>query len=413
MIYRAGALAAMVVVLSAGSCSAAKFKAIYSFCVEQDCADGAGTPNDLFYDAAKDTLYGTTWGGGEFGKGTFYSLKRNKKGKWKHSVLFAFPCDTQCPGGYSPGAGLIRDKDGNFYSTSRLGAFGAPGGVFKLVRAGKSWTEVGLYDFCQQPSCADGGSPEGLTYAGEAQGQPYDEVSPLYGVTAMGGGHGDGEVYSLTPNGDGWTFSVIYSFLDAGVPFGALTMDANENLFGRTTGRNSKGAIFELSKKSGEWSVSYWHDLNGASDGEIANRGFFLDSSGIVFGATRLGGDTEFESEGGGTIFELSGSTYQVVHDFCTTQDCRDGMEPAGGLTPDANGNLLGVVDEGGDYAHGGVYRWNGSQSTLLYSFCKKSGCPDGNEPINEVTLDLSGNIYGVVAHNGINSEAGIFELTP
>jgi uncharacterized repeat protein (TIGR03803 family) len=274
MIYRAGALAAMVVVLSAGSCSAAKFKAIYSFCVEQDCADGAGTPNDLFYDAAKDTLYGTTWGGGEFGKGTFYSLKRNKKGKWKHSVLFAFPCDTQCPGGYSPGAGLIRDKDGNFYSTSRLGAFGAPGGVFKLVRAGKSWTEVGLYDFCQQPSCADGGSPEGLTYAGEAQGQPYDEVSPLYGVTAMGGGHGDGEVYSLTPNGDGWTFSVIYSFLDSGVPFGALTMDANENLFGRTTGRNSKGAIFELSKKSGEWSVSYWHDLNGASDGEIANRGF-------------------------------------------------------------------------------------------------------------------------------------------
>jgi hypothetical protein len=29
------------------------------------------------------------------------------------------------------------------------------------------------------------------------------------------------------------------------------------------------------------------------------------------------------------------------------------------------------------------------------------------------VTLDLSGNIYGVLAHNGINSEAGIFELTP
>ncbi|HVV65605.1 MAG TPA: choice-of-anchor tandem repeat GloVer-containing protein [Rhizomicrobium sp.] len=93
--------------------------------------------------------------------------------------------------------------------------------------------------------------------------------------------------------------------------------------------------------------------------------------------------------------------------------DCPDGMGPTGGLAADQSGNLVGVLGQGGKYGHGGVFRWDGSQANLIYSFCKKEGCPDEYDAFNEVVFDSAGDIYGVTAHNGVNSEGSVFELTP
>jgi uncharacterized repeat protein (TIGR03803 family) len=390
----------------------AKLKTIYSFCSEENCTDG-DNPNDLLFDSAGKTIYGTTNYGGTYGHGTFFTLSRGKTGKWKHKVLFEFPCDNSCPGGFIPNAGLIRDKDGNFYGTARLGALSAPGGVFKLAKEGKNWVSQGVYDFCQVQGCADGATPEGLTYAGQASGAVYDGVSPLYGVTNSGGAHNDGEVYSLTPDGGGWTFNVLYSFNGDGFPYGPLTVAANGDLFGTMADPYPRGSIFKISFNGSQWSLVLQHRLNGNTEGSIPGRNLYLDSSGNVFGTARDDGDQEFEPSGGGTLFELSGSTFQVIRSFCSVAECKDGMGPNGGVRADTNGNLIGVLQQGGKFRHGAVYRWNGTESKLLYSFCKKEGCPDGDQPYGEVAFDLSGNVYGMTYTNANGPGGSIFELTP
>jgi uncharacterized repeat protein (TIGR03803 family) len=46
---------------------------LYSFCSQQNCADGA-TPDASLINV-KDTLYGTTFYGGSYGYGTVFALK--------------------------------------------------------------------------------------------------------------------------------------------------------------------------------------------------------------------------------------------------------------------------------------------------------------------------------------------------
>ena len=77
-----------------------------------------------------------------------------------------------------------------------------------------------------------------------------DTAGNLYGTTAAGGwgpcGGGCGKVFKLTPNGSGYTESLVYAFQgsatgDGQNPWGALTADAAGDLYGVTQkgGQNS------------------------------------------------------------------------------------------------------------------------------------------------------------------------------
>src|ERR1700722_8275093 len=98
------------------------------------------------------------------------------------SVLYTFGLGSD--GGY-PRAGLIIDKQGNFYGTSYYGGslsckFGC-GGVYKLTPSG---AETVLYRFSRQPSGpvlkvrVDGAYP--------ASGVILDSQGNLYGTTVAG-----------------------------------------------------------------------------------------------------------------------------------------------------------------------------------------------------------------------------------
>ena len=106
--------------------------------------------------------------------------------------------------------------------------------MFELSpRQNGTWSETVLYTFTGVP---DGGQP--LVGA-----LIRDGAGNLYGMTVAGGiatgcpfgSGGCGTVFELSPNGSGWTETVLYRFTgeaDGSGPIGPVTMDAHGNLYG-------------------------------------------------------------------------------------------------------------------------------------------------------------------------------------
>jgi uncharacterized repeat protein (TIGR03803 family) len=111
--------------------------------------------------------------------------------------------------------------------------------------------------FCAIFSVETAAPDSGLTYMGEASGQPYNGTSPLYGTTPYGGTNGQGTVYEVMPKVGTrkWSETVLYSFCsqancaDRQQPEAPPYVDNAGNLYGTTNGGpdNQGGTVFELS----------------------------------------------------------------------------------------------------------------------------------------------------------------------
>jgi uncharacterized repeat protein (TIGR03803 family) len=123
------------------------------------------------------TLYGTTSLGGEYGRGTVFSITPSGTETLVHS--FGASGD-----GVEPEAGLIA-VDGTLYGTTYLGgAISFYGGtVFSIAPSG---AEAVLHSF--------GGAGDGKY----PQADLVEMNGTLYGTTVVGGAHNHGAVYSLT-----------------------------------------------------------------------------------------------------------------------------------------------------------------------------------------------------------------------
>jgi uncharacterized repeat protein (TIGR03803 family) len=201
-------------------------------------------------------LYGTTWVGGPDDEGIIFRLAPESNGKWKETVLFHFhDLVNDPPDGANPYAGLIMDKAGNLYGTTRDGGgkVGGYGVVFQLTPTAKGeWKEKVIHAF-PTPRYRDG---ELLM-----TGVIADAAGNLYGAAPFGGGKqepdcgdydGCGVVYKLSPNSNGtWTETILYAFQggsDGGEPLpDRLLIDSKGNLFGTTfAGGLGAGTVFEI-----------------------------------------------------------------------------------------------------------------------------------------------------------------------
>jgi uncharacterized repeat protein (TIGR03803 family) len=213
---------------------------LYSFCASGhgSCTDGGGPKAGVTFDKSGN-LYGTTYAGGEGHRGAVYELSPNSNGQWTETVLHAFGLNAS-----GPLSAIDLDDSGNLYGTANYGGLGAQecnqscGGVFKLTKVGGQWKtslfqfnglnggnpaagiflissentafgttlfggtggtvfkfhgtkETVLYNFCSQPSCADGSQP-GTALISDSSGN-------LYGTTTEGGAFGKGVVFEITP----------------------------------------------------------------------------------------------------------------------------------------------------------------------------------------------------------------------
>ena len=71
-----------------------------------------------------------------------------------------------------------------------------------------------------------------------------DSAGNIYGSTVLGGDHGSGTVFQLSPTGTGWEQTVLYSFTggaDGGEPYKGVTIDRHGNLYGTAVTGGSGG----------------------------------------------------------------------------------------------------------------------------------------------------------------------------
>jgi uncharacterized repeat protein (TIGR03803 family) len=110
-------------------------------------------------------------------------------------------------------------------------------------------------------------------------------------------------------------------------------------------------------------------------------------------------------------------STYTVEHSFCVKSNCTDGAQPTATPIADASGNYYGTTTAGGSSNNGTVYRmsFNGTvwKSTVLHSFCLKTDCADGSQPHGGLIMDTAGNLYGMTTNGGYNNAGVVYELSP
>jgi uncharacterized repeat protein (TIGR03803 family) len=406
------ALAILTVIVFVVGANAATETVLYNFRL----GTGGSYPSaSLVFDAAGN-LYGTTGEGGVYGFGVVFELAPKSGGGWTKRVVHTFNPHAKDGGGPS---GLVIDKAGDLYGTTAGGGdlacsegdgYGC-GVVFELTPKGNGdWTETVLYRF----NGLNGFQPIGSV--------AFDGAGNLYGTTAGGGAHALGTVFELMPKaGGGWTEEVLHSFNrngnDGVGPYAGVILDQAGNLYGTTVGGGTyaNGTAFELSPKaSGDWKEKILHSFNN-NDGIGPQASLVFDSSGNLYGTTRIGGAHNY-----GAVFELAPKAdgtwaEKVVHSFTFG----DGSNPEGSLIFDSLGNLYGTTFEGGAHNNAGVV-FELSPKTgveeVLHSFDPRNHL-DGAGPTASLIFDASGNLYGTTSEGGTGTcKYGcgtVFEITP
>jgi uncharacterized repeat protein (TIGR03803 family) len=425
------ALIAMLNLIPAGRATAQTFTTLHSFTaltpsftnsdgtIRHTNSDGSHPLADLILSG--NTLYGTSFSGGNSDAGTVFAVNTDGTG---FSVLHNF---TELSGGSVSGtnndgakpAGILLLSGNTLYGTATKGGSAGKGTVFALKKGGTDFTN--LHSFTKlDPATgtnSDGANPSGgLVLSG----------GTLYGTANIGGGAGAGTVFALNTDGTGFTNLHSFTSLD---PLGGTNSDGanpyagliltNNTLYGTASGGGSSGngAVFAMNTDGSGF--TNLHSFTGGSDGGIPYAGLIL-SGDSLYGTTSDGGISPSSS---GTVFKVNtnGTAFSLLHSFTGYSGFggtnSDGASPSGGLFLSGN-TLYGTTYFGGVAGNGSVFavRTNGAGFTNLHSFTLGTG---GYVPVNSdganpfAGLLLSGNtLFGVAQVGGSSSSGTIFSLS-
>jgi len=240
-------------------------------------------------------------------------------------------------------------------------------------------------------------------------GPLVDVDGTFYGTTHLGGLHGDGTVYSITPRG---VKKRLYSFgsnSSDGIKPSAGLIVVNGTLYGVTAsggacGSSSTGAggtVFSISTTGTENVLHSFCSSDGENPGSE-----LLAVDGTLYGTTTTLGGTSGNS--GGTVFSMSTSGgFKVLHSFNGAEG--DGFQPSGPLL-DVQGTLYGTTSAGGkgdsSACDCGVFYsiTTAGKEKVLYTFRgRQQGGSDGDSPSGAL-IDVNGTLYGTTFTGGTGS---------
>jgi uncharacterized repeat protein (TIGR03803 family) len=323
-------------------------------------SDGAGPISTLVLSGAR--LYGTTSVGGIYGSGTVFSVDTNGN-NFTNLYLFQPLIHSGSiytnSDGAKPHSGLVLLGNTVYGTTFNGGDYGN-GTIFKLNIDGTGFTN--LYNFMPlidsgiqvygygriYTNSSGSGSIAGLTLSGNA----------LYGAAEEGGSGGAGTVFKI--NTDGTSFTNIHSFsmisynpysggltnVDGSEPWATLALSGN-TIYGTTVygGTNGQGAVFRINTDGTAFTNLHNFVFN---DGRNPFAGLILAGNTLYGTAANAGG-----SGGYGTVFSLNtdGTSFTNIHNF----NVNDGQLPEANVVL-VNHSLYGTTVYGGNSGGGTVF---------------------------------------------------------
>jgi uncharacterized repeat protein (TIGR03803 family) len=411
---RLKALVLFVVTLTfAASAWAGTDTVLYNFCAQTSCVDGNQPYGSLVADTPGKHLYGTTYYGGTNNFGEVFELT-SSGGQWTQTVIYSFLGPSNSDGA-NPFGGLVLDADGNIYGTTYAGGPSSQGTVFELSKSGSTWKETVLHSF-DDINGNDGQRPYGTL--------TFDAGDNLYGTTLYGGKFNVGTVFQLKPSNGKFTYKVIHGFAStsssAYYPYGGVVVDSkNGFLYGTTYNGGvvwNAGAVYQLQEISGHWIFSVIYNFLGDSLGQYTESGLTVDANGNLYGTNYQGGDFNL-----GDVFKLTLGTnkkwtQKIIYSFKGYAK-KDGAYPYfAGVTIDSAGNLYGTTYQGGSSAannlnYGTVYKL--AAGTHKESVLWSFGTTgDGYYPQHQAIL-VNGKLYGTTYAGGLHGGGVVYAVAP
>jgi len=259
-------------------------------------SDSDGSSPNARLILSRDILYGTASHGGSSGNGTVFTINTNGIGFMVLHNFTATPGRTNSDG-INPQAGLVLSGN-TLYGTTWQGGSGGWGTVFAVNTDSTGFTN--LYNFT---GGSDGAGPTaGLILSGNT----------LYGTASHGGSSGNGTVFRVNINGT--NFANLHSFTaldkstntDGANPNADLIL-TNNILYGtaQSGGSGGEGTVFKVNIDGNGFTTLYSFTAIPAyagphtnSDGTSPN-GLIL-SGNTLYGTAQFGG-----SSNSGTVFSI------------------------------------------------------------------------------------------------------------
>lgn len=370
---------------------------------------------------AGDVFYGTTSGGGSAGFGKVFSVKLDGSG---YNVAHRFSGGD----GYQAQPGLAR-SDQTFYGTTAQGgalacgtvyALNEDGGGYRILKDFSSgdarWPDGGLavagpviYGTLTASSgtCgsvfrmnADGSGYKVLTNTcdgGYGQGLLLDGPN-LYGCMGWGAAYSYGTVFKLNTNGGGYAVIKSFGGSDGANPVGTLVL-ADGVLYGATQrgGNRNAGTVFKLGANGNGFAVLKHFD-------QVVMPGDPVNSPGSPKGGLALAGKTLYgvtQGYGYGNVYKVNtdATGFGILKAFDNYYG--EGAYPDGWVVVSGS-TLYGVLQEGGSYGYGTVFRMNldGGGFTVLKHFTGSDG-KGGTPGILLSGMTLFGTTYAGGSANG------------
>lgn len=343
-----------------------------------------------------DTLYGTALEGGALGNGTVFKLGTNGTG---FTTLHAFTGSD----GARPYAGLALSGH-TLYGTTYQGGSSTNGTVFKINIDGTGFSTLHSFGAFFGYINSDGANPHaGLVLSSNI----------LYGTAQNGGASGNGTVFKINTDGNG--FAVLHSFTprdlpppytngDGAFPSSGLVL-SGDVLYGTTAqgGDTGAGTTFKV---------------------QVDGTGFTI-LSGIASGSSLLlSGSTFFGTKGALFKFNTDGTGFTNFYTFTPTgYSPPDNYTNGDGQIPNGlilfGNTLFGTANAGGLTGSGTIFRVNtdGTGFTNLHNFGEPPGySPDGCFPYAGLVLSgdaLYGTAFSCGDAPGGNGTVFSFSLAP
>jgi len=392
-LFRIVTLAVTMLVLAATFTTplqAQTYTEIYSFNVTGDPMNPQSTGE--ITQGRDGNLWSTTRVGGSFGVGAAFDITPSGA----LPVIDSF----NYPSGVEPFAGLILGTDGNFYGTAESGGTFSIGTLFKITSTGTLTT---LYNFgtCVYP-CKEGDYPKTPPVEG-TDGNYYGTV----GNTTDG--TNNGVVYKLTSAGK---FSTIYAFdgTSGFNPQAPLIQGTDGNFYGTTASggisissgcwgsSGSCGTVFKITTAGKVTTVYKFDQTHGAGPLSPVIQG----TDGNFYGTTSAGG-----TSGLGVVFKLtSAGVITVLHNFIGS----DGETPLAGLVQANDGSFYGVASAGGSLGYGTIFKVTSTSDhtfSVLYDFDETHG----QNPEVALFQNTNGILYGDTFQGGKNGAGAFYSL--